>query len=82
MATKLTLTLDKKTIEQTKEYAKKSNLSLSKLVENYFKTLSAAPKMKDENIPPITRALSGIAGPAPAKSDKALLKEALNRRFL
>jgi hypothetical protein len=82
MATKLTLTLDNKIIEKAKIYAEKNKISLSKLVEFYFKSLSHAPRNKLENVPPITKELSGIARIKTEKSDKELLKEALNRRFL
>ncbi len=82
MATKLTLTLDNKTIETAKIYAKKNKISLSKLVEFYFKSLSSSFESYNKNIPPITRELSGIARIATIKSDKELLQDALNRRFL
>lgn len=36
MNTKLTLSLDQKVIEEIKSYAKKHQVSLSKMVENYF----------------------------------------------
>jgi hypothetical protein len=36
MNTKLTLSLDQKIIEEVKTYAKKHQVSLSKMVENYF----------------------------------------------
>ncbi len=36
MNTKLTLSLDQKIIEEIKSYAKKHQVSLSKMVENYF----------------------------------------------
>ncbi len=36
MNTKLTLSLDQKLIEEIKTYAKKHQVSLSKMVENYF----------------------------------------------
>lgn len=40
MNTKLTLTLDKATIEQAKKYASEQGRSLSEIVENYFKYLT------------------------------------------
>ncbi|WP_425389825.1 DUF6364 family protein [Ekhidna sp.] len=46
MTTKLTLTVDKETIEQAKKYAKEQGRSLSSIVENYLKLLSS----KDRNI--------------------------------
>jgi len=80
MSTKLTLTLDKEVIEGAKKYAKKKNISLSGIVELYFKTLPS--DTKDFKIGPITKELSGIASFSTKKSDKELLKEALNKRFL
>ena len=80
MATKLTLTLDKEIIEAAKEYARKNNISLSGIVELYFKTLSSGTR--NYRIGPITRELSGIASFSTTKSDKELLEEALNKRFL
>jgi hypothetical protein len=80
MATKLTLTLDKKIIKAAKEYAKKNNISLSGIVELYFKTLSEeAEKIK---IGPITRQLSGMVNFNTEKTDKELLEDALMKRFL
>jgi len=71
MTKKLTLTLNNRVIEAAKVYAKKNNMSLSGIVELYFKTLS-----------PITKELSGIAKFATTKSDKELLEEALTKRFI
>ena len=82
MATKLTLTLDNETIEAAKTYAKKNKISLSKLVEFYFKSLTSSCVNYNENIPLITKELSGIARITTTKSDKELLEDALNRRFL
>jgi len=80
MSTKLTLTLDKKIIKIAKEYAKKNNISLSGIVEMYFKTLSSGTK--DIRIGPITSELSGLVNFKTEKTDKELLKEALNKKFL
>jgi len=82
MTTKLTLTLDNKIIETAKIYAKKNEISLSKLVEFYLKSLSANVENQIENLPPITKELSGIAKIETTKSDKKLLEDALNKKFL
>lgn len=82
MTTKLTLTLDNKTIEAAKIYAKKNKISLSRLVEFYFKSLSSDSKNDIENTPPITKELSGIARIKTTKSDKELLEDALNKKFI
>lgn len=80
MSTKLTLTLDKEIIKIAKEYARRNNISLSGIVELYFKALSS--NARDYKISPITSELSGIASLSTTKSDKELLEEALNKRFL
>ena len=82
MTTKLTLTLDNKIIETAKIYAKRNKISLSRLVEFYFKSLTADYENHIENLPPITKELSGIAKIKTTKSDKELLEDALNRKFL
>lgn len=82
MTTKLTLTMDNNTIETAKKYAKKNKISVSKLVEFYFKSLSSVSENHNESIPPITKELSGIAKISTIKSDKVLLKDALNKKFL
>ena len=81
MTTKLTLTLDYKIIESAKKYAKKNNISLSKLVEFYFKSLANEGENNIDNTPPITKELAGIAKINETKSDKELLEAALNQSF-
>jgi len=80
MVKKLTLTLDSKVIEAAKIYAKKNNMSLSGIVGLYFKSLSTG--IDNGKVPPITKELSGIAKFDSKKSDRQLLKEALNKRFV
>jgi hypothetical protein len=82
MLTKLTLNLNKKTITKGKKYAKDHNTSLSKLVEYYFESFFDKTKSKNKSIPPITKELSGMAKLKTPKKDKALLIEALNKKYL
>ncbi len=59
MNTKLTLSIDKNVITQAKAYAASRRISLSKLVENYLKSISE----KSSNtfiLTPLTKELSGI----------------------
>ena len=60
MNAKLTLKLDKKTIERAKAYARRTNQSLSAIVENYFKLLSEKQDAKEMEISPTVQELSGI----------------------
>lgn len=57
MDTKLTLKLDNSIIEQAKNYAKKKNTSLSKLIESYL-SLLVDPKETQE-VTPLVKSLSG-----------------------
>ncbi len=56
--TKLTLKLDQAVIERTKEYAKERHLTLSGMVENYFRALVGARRASWEATP-MVRELSG-----------------------
>lgn len=60
MDAKLTLKLDKETIEKAKIYAKKKNLSLSRMVERYFLSITSHEKNDDAQYSPLVRELSGI----------------------
>ncbi len=60
MNAKLTLKLNKSAIDQAKSYAKKTNQSLSFLVEKYFKLISEKNSPISEDISPIVQELSGI----------------------
>ena len=82
MVTKLTLTLDNIVISNAKQYAKYHQLSLSSIVESYFKRLSSQEKTNRRPIAPITNELSGIAKYTGDKSDKELLAEALSKKYL
>jgi hypothetical protein len=59
MDTKLTLNVDKSTIEQAKEYAKSHKISLSRLIESYLSSL-VIKKDKDPEITPLVKSLSGV----------------------
>jgi predicted metalloendopeptidase len=60
MDTKLTLKLDKDTIEKAKRFAKKRHLSLSKIVERFFKSLSEKEGIESKQYSPLVKELSGI----------------------
>lgn len=59
MNTKLTLSLSKTVIHSAKKYARKENISLSQLAEDYFSKLSADSKQTPE-ISPLVKKLSGV----------------------
>ena len=59
MESKLTLKLSSEVIENAKIYAKESNTSLSKLVENYLSAITANKSSK-QKVNPIVKSLTGI----------------------
>jgi len=59
MNTKLTLNIDKSIIEDAKYYAVNNKMSLSKLVENYLKSLTKSSD-KSKKISPLVESLTGV----------------------
>ena len=60
MNTKLTLKLNKSSIERAKRYAKRNKQSLSGIVENYFEIISDKGLSNDIEISPNVLELTGI----------------------
>lgn len=62
MEAKLTLKLDRNVIEEARKYAKNSNISLSRLVERYFRILTANKQENkiEKKYSPLVEELSGI----------------------
>lgn len=60
MNTKLTLNLDKDVIEEAKSYAKENKMSLSKLIENYLRSLTKDSNKKDRKVSPLVDSLTGV----------------------
>ena len=71
MTTKLTLSLNKQTIEKAKDYAKSQNLSLSGLIENYLNSLTKKNE-KTAKVSPLVERLTGVI---PSKTDTDIKKE-------
>ena len=59
MNTKLTLNLDKGVIEQAKIFAKKNNVSLSKLIERYLNSLTVVNET-DREVSALVESLTGV----------------------
>lgn len=81
MTSKLTLALNSETVKRAKEYARQNNLSLSKLVEFFFASLTAQRKEKNAALSPITAELSGMVKAAKI-NDKDVLADALIKKYL
>ena len=60
MNTKLTLNLDKSVIDEAKSYAKKNQVSLSKLIENYLNSLVRTSHKQPTKISPLVKSLTGV----------------------
>lgn len=75
MATKLTLRLDEKLIKNAKQAARSRKVSLSKMVSDYFKSISVQQK-KELIESPI---LSEIAGILPSKADDKKLRKSYKK---
>lgn len=60
MSAKLTLQIDEQVIESAKIFAKNHQVSLSKLAENYFKTLVQKEGAQTPRIPGVVGELAGI----------------------
>lgn len=65
MNTKLTLNLNKRIIENAKNYAKENSISLSKLIENYLDSLTKK-NSESSGISPLVESLTGII-PSPSE---------------
>jgi len=59
MNTKLTLNIDDNIIEEAKLYAKDNSVSLSKLIENYLRSLTKSKSAKVK-ISPLVESLTGV----------------------
>jgi hypothetical protein len=63
MQTKLTLSIEKTVINRAKIYAHNRNKSLSRIIEDYLKSISInndSNEITSQSIPPITKSLAGI----------------------
>lgn len=81
MTSKLTLAMDKTVVERAKKYAYQRKLSLSKLVEFFFSSLTADTKGKRTTISPITATLVGMVK-AKNFNDKDVLADVLLKKYL
>ena len=57
---KLTLSVDENVVARAKRYAEQQGTSVSQLVETYLDALARPSVVEDEELPPVTRRLSGI----------------------
>jgi hypothetical protein len=82
MSSKLTLTLQKEVIESAKEYAKEKGLSLSEMVESYFKLVTVNSKVNTKKqLSTKVRKLRGIILHSEELDYKQILTEELSKKY-
>lgn len=79
MNTKLTLSIDKEVIERAKEFAKKSNRSLSELIETY---LSKITDIADDDSDKELEAIKGIISLPEDFDEKQVVRNILTEKHL
>jgi hypothetical protein len=82
MNKKLTLSVDDSIIEKAKAYAEDKNESLSQLVENYFRLLTANRRNKEKEISPLVNELMGTITVPENFDYKTAKLEYLESRYL
>ena len=80
MDTKLTIKLNEQVIEKAKTYAKQRGTSLSKLVENYFNTISNDSRVEEE-ITPLVKSLTGLIPHISEKDEKEAYTQYLIEKY-
>ncbi len=79
MQTKLTLSIDKRTIEKAKQFAKSTQRSLSEIVESY---LEAITRPDDENFDSELDEIVGVIKLPEDFDEKKAIREILHKRHM
>ncbi|OGM75939.1 hypothetical protein A2382_01860 [Candidatus Woesebacteria bacterium RIFOXYB1_FULL_38_16] len=79
MTTKLTLSIDENILKNAKNYLKDDTVSLSKLVEEYFRLLVAI-RLTNKKETPIVEAITGLAKQTGTNSGDQI-REYLNEKY-
>ena len=81
MQTKLTLKMEESVIRSAKRYARTNRRSLSKMVEGYFRSVSASRPDARESLPPIVSELAGILKSSKARNSKVDYADYLRKKY-
>ncbi len=81
MNSKLTLTIDQGIIKKAKSYAKVQGRSLSDLIENYLKAITAEQTI-NEDVSPLVKSLRGSFKAPKAFDYKEELAKGLSEKYL
>ena len=82
MITKLTLTIEKSVIQKAKKYAKEKERSLSDIIENYLKAITADEIDEEIEITPLVKSLKGSFKAPKDFNYKEELTKALSEKYL
>jgi len=82
MITKLTLTIEKSVIQKAKKYAKEKERSLSDIIENYLKAITADEIGEEIEITPLVKSLKGSFKAPKDFNYKEELTKALSEKYL
>ena len=82
MNTKLTLTIEQEIIKRAKKYARENGRSLSGLIENYLKAITAEKKAVQKEKSPLTDSLKGSFKAPPDFDYKKELGKSLSKKYL
>lgn len=82
MNTKLTLTIEHSVIEKAKRYAKREERSLSDLIENYLKALTAESEVAETDVSPLIKSLRGAFSIPEEVDYKEELAKSLSKKYL
>ncbi len=80
MTTKLTLTVEEKVITTAKKYARRKGKSLSHIVENYLRSISAKDESETQLSPKVAKLKGSIKLPADFDYKKTL-SAALSKKY-
>jgi argininosuccinate synthase len=81
MTTKLTLRLDDKLIAQAKKTARAKGVSLSRIVEDYFRSLVARKEKETPESPVLTEISGVLSSSAVSKKFRAEYRKHLEEKY-
>lgn len=79
MTTKLTLTIEDTVIDSAKKYARQKGKSLSGIVENYLKSISASEEPKQSLSPRVAKLMGSVSLPVDFDYKKELAKSLIKK---
>ena len=81
MSIKLTLTRNSRVIDQAKRYAQQRKTSVSKLVENYFRSLQNTSGFNEEEMTGTVEELSGVLKGSNIENYRAEITDYLEKKY-